>query len=109
MNPRPSTPTGFEIEILREVAGEARPSPWGAAIGSALSWLHAQGYITSEFGGEPTEKGRKALQEARARDKAINEQLRDALEPGVIRHVRATLIEGLRKQHSTAATGGSGG
>lgn len=61
MSGRPAQPTGFELQILREVAGEAPPTAWGASVSVALEWLHGQGYVTSTIGGVLTDKGRKAL------------------------------------------------
>ena len=48
----------FELRILREIAGETPPSPWGAAVAEALVWLEANGYIAA---GRLTEKGRAYL------------------------------------------------
>lgn len=57
--PSPLTPP--ELQILREVANLEPPSPWGAWVGSCLEELCEQGYITSTFGGQLTEKGRNAI------------------------------------------------
>lgn len=54
--------TTKEIQILREIAGELPPSPWGAWVGAYLEDLHISGYITQELGGKLTEKGLKALE-----------------------------------------------
>lgn len=54
--------TDFELKILREVDGREPASPWGAAVGHALSVLAGGGYITRKFGGKLTDKGRKALE-----------------------------------------------
>lgn len=48
----------YEIEILREVAGEKAPSAWGAAVGAALGALRGRGYIAR---GQITPKGRAVL------------------------------------------------
>lgn len=48
----------FEIQILRECAGEMQISPWGAAVGAALERLKGSGYIS---GGKPTAKGMAVL------------------------------------------------
>jgi hypothetical protein len=55
----------FELKVLREVAGEIPPMPWGAALGQALENLKGSGYITSHFGGHLTDKGKAALAESR--------------------------------------------
>lgn len=38
--------TPFELQILRECAGELPPSPWGAAVGVALETLQSLGYVS---------------------------------------------------------------
>lgn len=48
----------YEIEILREVAGEKPARPWGAAVGAALGVLTAKGYVDH---GCITDKGQEAL------------------------------------------------
>lgn len=50
--------TDFELRILREIAGDTRPSPWGAAVAEALVWLEANGYVAA---GSLTDKGRAYL------------------------------------------------
>ena len=59
-NPPTLDLTDWEVQILREVAGELPASPWGAAVGRALEHLYESGYLTSTFG-TITEKGREAL------------------------------------------------
>lgn len=51
----------YELQILRECAGERPPSEWGSAVGAALGFLKGSGYIDRV--GKPTEKGRKALEQ----------------------------------------------
>jgi hypothetical protein len=51
----------FEIEILRECAGDVEPRPWGASVGAALEYLHGSGYIDDDG---LTDRGRDALLEA---------------------------------------------
>lgn len=51
-------PTEFEIDILRECAGEKLASSWGAAVGVALEALEGFGYVRR---GIITEKGRDFL------------------------------------------------
>ncbi len=42
-----SEPTGFEIDVLRDLNGEhVEGMVWGAAMGAAVEWLYGQGYIT---------------------------------------------------------------
>ncbi len=48
----------YEIEILREVAGEKPISPWGASVGSALEYLEGNDFIA---GGKITAKGEEVL------------------------------------------------
>lgn len=55
----------IEYRTLREYAGELPPSPWGAAIGEALSSLKGKGFISREIGGVVTEEGKKYLEEAK--------------------------------------------
>lgn len=57
--------TKYELKILREIAGEIPVSPWGAAVGEVLGFLHRDGLITKKFGGELTEKGKAALIEGK--------------------------------------------
>ena len=54
--------TNWEEQLLREVAGELPPSPWGAAVGMSLEQLAEDGYLTATFG-TLTEKGRRYLKE----------------------------------------------
>ena len=55
----PTTLCKYEIEILRECAGEIKPRPWGAAVGAALGVLRGSGYI--DAAGVATLKGRGLL------------------------------------------------
>ena len=58
----------FELQILRECAGELPPSHWGAAVGVALEFLKGSGYIGENC--KPTPKGIKALEDAREKRNA---------------------------------------
>lgn len=58
--------TEWEIQILREVAGEIPASSWGAAISAALERLAESGYLTDTFG-RLTDKGRRYLNEFEGR------------------------------------------
>ena len=53
----------FEIEILRECAGQKTPSQWGAADGAALDVLRDRGLVTRQ--GEITPAGRDYLDRLR--------------------------------------------
>jgi hypothetical protein len=53
-----SQPVAFELEILRECAGEKPSRPWGAAVGAAREYLRGAGYIDSDG---VTDKGRALL------------------------------------------------
>lgn len=46
--------TDFELTVLREIEGESPISPWGAAVGEAVDFLHENGYIAR---GKLTSKG----------------------------------------------------
>lgn len=50
--------TDFELQILRECAGELPSSPWGAAVGACLEYLTGHGYLHL---GQVTQKGRDYL------------------------------------------------
>ena len=60
-----SKPCKFEIEILREIAGEIEPRRWGAAVGEALEFLRSSGYMG---GNHVTDKGRALLSDKGASD-----------------------------------------
>lgn len=51
----------YEVEILRECAGEIPARPWGAAVGAALEALRGNGYVDRT--GHVTAKGRQYLAE----------------------------------------------
>lgn len=58
--PPPAPPlTDFEVETLREAAGEIEARPWGAAVGQALEVLRGSGYLD---GNTLTSKGAAFLQ-----------------------------------------------
>ena len=40
--------TEHELQILRELAGKAPPSPWGARVGACLEFLREKG-LTSHI------------------------------------------------------------
>lgn len=54
--------TDWEVQLLREVAGELPASPWSGAVGMSLEQLAEDGYLTATFG-TLTEKGRRYLKE----------------------------------------------
>jgi hypothetical protein len=56
-------PCKYELEVLRECAGEKPARGWGAAVGQALECLRGSGYIDAN--GEPTPKGLAALRDAK--------------------------------------------
>jgi hypothetical protein len=57
----------YEIEILRECAGEMTPRPWGAAVGQALEVLRSRGLLDNC--NNITADGRRALRKLDHRPK----------------------------------------
>ena len=55
--------TDYEIQILRECAGELPASPWGAAVGQTLEFLQGFGYLDAR--GHINSAGRAKLDELR--------------------------------------------
>lgn len=49
----------FEMDVLRECAGEREKSPWGVAVAAALAALQDAGYIDDDF--RVTEAGLRVL------------------------------------------------
>jgi hypothetical protein len=52
----------FEVQILRELAGELPASPWGAAVGATLGFLKGSGFAEVNNGTYSiSDKGRAEL------------------------------------------------
>jgi len=51
--------TDFEMQILRETAGELPPSPWEATVGTTLEFLRGRGLLDAR--NEITDEGRAVL------------------------------------------------
>jgi hypothetical protein len=39
-------PCEFELTLLRSMAGQGEPLPWGAAVGAALEFLSGSGLVS---------------------------------------------------------------
>lgn len=52
----------FEVQIMRELAGELPASPWGAAVGATLGFLKGSGFVQVDDGTYSlSDKGREEL------------------------------------------------
>lgn len=50
-----------ELAVLRSLAGETPPIPWGAWVGACIDFLQEDGYVARGHVLKPTERGLSIL------------------------------------------------